>query len=197
MTNEDEWTDFDPEIERKSDAGHAIADEILRRFRSGGYKEAYQAFRNEDPELVNYAFSQILSKVPVNASVQVLEHLVVLRLKQMTETRRADDKNGIARSIVKLIQRHREQTEEYTVKGWKSASGSQKGSSRRKTSARFEHDKIRKEARDLKEKTGMPNSSIAAHLIRGKQTQLKKSTILRILKQKPDADDSVPSDWFD
>ena len=197
MTNEDESIDIDPEVERKIDAGHAIADEILRCFRSGGYKEAYEAFRNEDPELVNYAFSELVSQVPVNASVQVVEQLVALRLKQMTETRRADDRKGIARSIVKLIQKHREQTEEYTVKGWKSASGSQKGSSHRKASARIEHDQIRKKARDLKEKTGMSNSSIAAHLIRGKETQLKKSTILNILKQKPDADDSVPSDWFD
>ena len=47
MTNEDESIDFDPEVERKIDAGRAIADEILRGFRSGGYKEAYQAFRNE------------------------------------------------------------------------------------------------------------------------------------------------------
>ena len=61
MTNEDESIDFDPEIERKIDAGHAIADEILRGFRSGGYKEAYQAFRNEDPGLVNYAFSELFS----------------------------------------------------------------------------------------------------------------------------------------
>ena len=195
MTNEDGW--IDPEIERKIDAGYAIADEILRCFRSGGYKEAYQAFRNEDPELVNYAFFALLSQVPVNASVQVVEQLVVLRLKQMIETRRADDRKAVARSIVELIQQHREQTEEYTVKGWKSASGSQKGSSRRKTSARIEHDQIRKKARDLKEKTGMSNSSIAAHLIRGKETQLKKSAILNILKQKPDADDSAPSDWFD
>ena len=197
MTNEEEWIDIDPEVGKKIDGGRAIADEILRCFRSGGYKEAYEAFRNEDPELVNYAFSELVSQVPVNASVQFVEQLVALRLKQMTETRRADDRKGIARSIVKLIQKHREQTEEYTVKGWKSASGSQKGSSHRKTSARIEHDKIRKKARDLKEKTGMSNSSIAAHLIRGKETQLKKSTILNVLKQNPDADDSVPSDWFD
>ena len=61
MTNEDESIDIDPEVERRIDAGHAIADEILRCFRSGGYKEAYQGFRNEDPELVNYAFSELFS----------------------------------------------------------------------------------------------------------------------------------------
>ena len=70
MTNEDGWVD--PEIERKIDAGHSIADEILRCFKSGRYKEAYEAFKNEDSELVNYAFSVLLSQMPVNASVQVV-----------------------------------------------------------------------------------------------------------------------------
>ena len=176
-----DWEEYKQTVDFDSGLPGQIRDCLKLEARR--HEELYAFIQNEYPEYVGYALSDLFFDSTVRDVVDYVPPLIHCCLKWMVATEDKDCRKEIADVIHIIVSGYLDMSKDLTESGIRFLEKSKKGSDRKSGKSQKKHWEVLSKAKTLREANPrLSKHSIANRLINRGETDYRKSSLLRILR---------------
>lgn len=175
----DDWKLY----QRMADCGHDLALDLKSLLEEKKFKEAYQLLAAEHVLVAGHILDEFCHEISIDELNRLAPAVVHVSLRRITELRKRPEREQMSAGVSSIVRRMSAESLDHITFSLAHAKKSAKGSEKLISQTEVKHNRVRLRASALRKlNPRLSNNSIATFLINQNQTEYKRSTLLRILK---------------